>query len=315
MTQMVHELLDSKPEVESPKGVLRTDLSIEDYHDFGNIKKHGEAAVISKSMLSEMGCPAKFEWKYVKGNQSADKSVFNVGNAVHTLALEPDTFHDRFYVIPKGVRRDKRTAEYQGIIAEANGRKMLLEEGTTNESGYDDIKAMAESIASNKIALALLKRKGLAEPSIFWTDPTTGVKLRCRPDFMAEDGLIVDLKTARDAEPEAFFRAAFDCHYDVSVGMTCDGYKALYGKMPDNYVFLVVEKNGPCIIEAYDSFRPFDLEDPAKLTYLAAGNYRYRKFLESYKSCVDSGVWPAYSGKVNPMGIPRYALKKLDPEQ
>lgn len=314
---MTHELLDyqigEKPPFVS-KAELRGDVSIEDYHGLGDIKKHGVNAVLSKSQLVEMECPAKFKYKYIDGNRDPDKSAFNVGNAVHTLALEPDLFHDRFYIIPEGLKRDKRTADFKACMAEAGKRKMILAMGTKSESGFDNVQEMAKSLASNKMALALLKRPGLVEPSIFWQDEKTGLKLRCRPDFMADDGLIIDLKTARDVSPDKFFRDSFDNHYDVSVGMTSEGYEHLKGKKPDNYVFLAVEKKGPCIIQAYDSYRPFDPEDMARLTYYDSGRYRFRKYLDLFKACMESGEWPAYSSTVIPMGIPRYKLNELENE-
>jgi hypothetical protein len=299
MTQdALAELLDGVGA--APKAELFTDLSIEDYHK--------RRDVLSKSMLAEMGCPAKFKWKYIDGGEEPDSDCLNVGNAVHTLALEPKLFHDRFYVIKEGIRRDKRTDAYKAVMAEAGTRKLI----THND--FKDIQGMAASLASNKWALALLQGSGKIEPSIFWTDEETGIPLRCRPDFMRDDGLIVDLKTGHTAEPDGFMRTAWNCGYDISAAMTSEGYKILTGKVPDNYVYLVVEKEPPYIIEAYDSFRPCDPADPAHLTYFEAGAYRFRQALNRYKECRDSNHWPAYSGIISPMKVPYYGLKQMENE-
>lgn len=291
---------------EKSKATMLNDLSIEDYHDMGNVFKYGKNAIFSKSQLGLMDCPAKFKYEYIDGAEKEEKDFVIVGNAVHTLALEPDLFHSRIYLLPEGVRRDKRTDVYQKHLEAANGRKIIT------AGDFVDIQGMAKSLASNKKAMCLLQASGKIEASIFWQDEESGFNLRCRPDFMRDDGLIVDLKTAVSAEPNEFARSAFDCHYDVSVGMTVDGVEKLIGKKPDNYVFLVVEKKAPYIIEAYDSFRPWDKDDLAKTTYLDAGSYRYRKSLDKLGECFKTGIWGGYSDSINPMSVPRYAMKKLE---
>jgi hypothetical protein len=291
---------------EKSKATMLNDLSIEDYHDMGNVNKYGKNAIFSKSQLGLMDCPAKFKYEYIDGAEKEEKDFLNVGNAVHTLALEPDLFHSRIYLLPEGVRRDKRTDVYQKHLEAANGRKIIT------AGDFIDIQGMAKSLASNKKAMYLLQASGKIEASIFWQDEESGFNLRCRPDFMRDDGLIVDLKTANSAESNDFARSAFDCHYDVSVGMTVDGVEKLIGKKPDNYVFLVVEKKAPYIIEAYDSFRPWDKDDIAQTTYFDAGSYRYRQSIDKLKKCFDTGIWGGYSDSINPMSVPRYAMKKLE---
>ena len=307
MSQIYGEtIIPSQDDTKKKGAELKADMSIDDYHDLGNVKKHGDKAVFSKSQLALMDCPARFKYEYIDGAENEEKDNLNVGNAVHTLALEPDLFHSRFYLLPEGVRRDKRTEIYKAHIEAAKGRKIIT------AADFVDIQGMAKSLASNKKSMYLLQAAGKIEASIFWKDEESGFNLRCRPDFMRDDGLIVDLKTAASAEPSNFSRSAFDCHYDMSVAMTTDGVGRLIGKKPDNYVFLVIEKKPPYIIEAYDSFRPWDVEDVADTTYLDAGSYRYRQSLDKLKECFDTGIWGGYSDIINPMAVPRYAMKKLE---
>lgn len=288
------------------KAILSEELDIEEYHDLGDFRKHGDNAILSKSQLAKLDCPAKFKYEFMDGGAAEEKDHLNVGNAVHTLALEPDLFHDRFYVLPEGLRRDPRTAAYKAEIEAAGKRKMI----TFNDFG--DIEGMAKSLTSNKKALSLLDGAGLIEPSIFWNDDETGVRLRCRPDLMRDDGLIVDLKTGHSAEPMKFSRTAFDLHYDISVAMTCEGYKKLHGKKPDNYVFLMIESKAPYVIEAYDSFRPWDPDDMTKFTYFDAGWFRFRRMLDRFVECKKSGHWPGYQNIITPMSVPGYAMRNLE---
>lgn len=295
-----------------PSARLVGDLPIEDYHDLGNIRKHGANAVLSKSMLGAMDCPAKFKWKYIDGGQEEEKSYLNIGSAVHTLALEPDLFSKVFFVLPdtypdgKKVIRNPAHKAYQELLAQAGGKTIL------STAEHRTVMGMAQALAGNKKALALLRRPGKVEASIFWTDDETGIKMRCRPDFMADDGLIIDLKTAASADKDLFCRSAWSLHYDMSVAITCAGYKALTGKMPENYIFIAVEKEAPHIVEVYDSFRPCDPTDPARMNYFDAGWHRYREALKKYRQCMETGIFPSYSDIINPMSIPFYGLKQLE---
>jgi len=67
----------------------------------------------------DMACPALFRWRHILGHKRPATDALSVGSAVHTLALEPDTFAERFYIITEGVKRDKRTQAYKAEVEEA----------------------------------------------------------------------------------------------------------------------------------------------------------------------------------------------------
>ena len=94
--------------------------------------------------------------------------------------------------------------------------------------------------------------------------------------------------------------------------MTCEGVKKLTGKKPDNYVFLMVESKPPYVIEAYDSFRPWDPDDITKFTYFDAGWFRFRRMLDRFVECKKSGHWPGYQKIITPMSVPGYAMRNLE---
>lgn len=288
------------------KAYMVEDLSIDDYHDLGNIQKHGKDAVLSKSQLGDLDCPAKFKHAYVDGNAASDKDHFNVGNAAHTLALEPDLFDDRFYVLPEGLRRDARTDAFKACQVEAGKRKMITHNAHANLIG------MSKALLKSTIAMSILEGAGKIESSIFWKDKESGLSLRTRPDLMRDDGLLVDLKTCVSADPMRFSKAAFDNKYDISVAMMTAGYEMLHAKKPDNVVFLCIEKEPPYVIEAYDSFRPWDPDDMSKFTYFDAGWFRYRNALRQFNECMETGIWPGYSRTITPMSVPGYAMKALE---
>lgn len=280
-----------------------TDMSIDAYHSHGDIKGLGfDKAYISKSMLVDfMDCPARFKHKYIDGYKGDQKDFLNIGNAVHTLALEPELFKATYYILPEDIKRDARTKAYQEHL-EAAGDKTII-----REQDLGNIKGMAKALASNKKARVLFEAEGDIEASIFWTDKETGLKLRCRPDFMRHDGLIVDLKTTHSAKPDVFRKLAYDKAYDISVALTAEGYFALKDFMPSDYAFSIVETSAPHLIEAYSTFSPFDDD----LTYLHVGQTRLKDVLYRLADCIDRNVWPGYSDRILPLSIPPYKAKEF----
>lgn len=270
---------------------LKKDLPIEDYH-----KKDG---YISKSTLADiLDCPAKY--KYYQDNPKPEKNHLNVGNAVHTLALEPELFNARFFVLPECDRRTSAgKAIYQAAMDANAGKKLISKED------FVDIEGMAKSLRENKKALALLQAKGLVESSIYWEED--GMKFKARPDFLRDDGLVVDLKTTKSAFKPFFQKDAYNYHYDVSVALTSRGYKALTGNLPSNYVFLAVESKPPYIVEAYDSFRDFNGMD----SLYKFGEYRLTNAIDKLKECQQTGDWHGYNQGIESLGVPSYAINNM----
>ncbi|URN11311.1 PD-(D/E)XK nuclease-like domain-containing protein [Streptomyces radiopugnans] len=89
---------------------------------------------------------------------------------------------------------------------------------------------MADAIRRHPLVGPLLKPgTGIAERSIYWTDPATGVRCRCRPDWLRTlPGLTlcVDYKTCRDASPEAIAKAIRDHAYHQQDPWYIDGIEA-----------------------------------------------------------------------------------------
>lgn len=264
------------------------DIPIEEYH-----KKDGH---ISKSTLADiLDCPAVY--KYWQENQKPEKNHLNIGNCVHTLALEPELFAQRFLVLPECDRRTKEgKAIYAEALAGAGTKKIISKEDMV------DITGMADSLRKNKKSLALLQAKGRVEASIYFEDD--GLPFKCRPDYLRDDGLIVDLKTTKSAYKPFFQKDAWSYHYDISVALTSRGYKALTGDMPQNYVFLAVESQPPYLIEAYDTFREFD---DMGVSFAKMGDERLTMAINKLKDCTERDIWPSYNDSITPLGVPKYA--------
>lgn len=270
------------------------DMPMDEYHSHPSL---------SKSMLAVLGdCPARFKHMYIDGNKRQETESLRIGKAVHTLALEPKKWKAE-YVTFSGDRRTKQGKE-DYAEALASGKTII------NEKEIEQIEGMANSLSKNPFALALLKADGYAESTIIWNED--GLDLRCRPDFMRNDGLIVDLKTCRSANPSIFHSDAWKFHYDVSVAMTSRGYEAHFGKPADNYVFLCIEVEAPYIVECFESYAAMD--NITGMSYLSAGEVRLNKLINKYKECKAADNWPSYSGRITTMKIPSWAMKGLENE-
>lgn len=314
------------------KATLHKEMSIEDYH------AHSE--IISKSMLGDFAdCPARFKHKYIDNKPEKKTKSLRLGSAVHTLALEPEKWDNEYHVLPsiyyndkgdeKAFRNDLRIEavrdEYiaagydvdqndkkQWELSESPKSKLIL---SINER--EQVERMAEAITKNSFAFSLLKAEGYVESSIFFeaefenaeTGEMEAVKMRCRPDFMRNDGVNVDLKMGRSLKPSLFFNDSYNYHYDLSVAITNLGYEKLHGKPADNYVFIGVEPGEPHIVECFESEKPMD--ELTGLSYAEYGRLHLNHVMSQYLACRQKDSWPGYQTSIGNMEVPQWALRKF----
>lgn len=131
------------------------------------------------------------------------------------------------------------------FMQEAGGREML----TANE--YQHALRYREAVLAHPEAAVLLD-EGVAESSLYWHHPETKALLKCRPDWMRPDHVLVDLKFVRNASPSGFARDGSAHNYHIQDAHYCDGYETLTGHKP-SFVFVAVEKDGPL---GRDVFKP-----------------------------------------------------------
>ena len=171
-----------------------------------NREYHADPA-ISKSDLDQIH-RSPMHWQYRKAHPPEQTPALLVGSAVHKMILEPSGFADEFVVAPETDRRTKAGREaYQAFQESAAGKTVITPEL------YRLCTDMAEALHHCQTARQLLTG-GKAEQSFFWDDARTGIRCKCRPDYL-RDGFCVDYKTTQDASPEAFQKAAYRYRYPV----------------------------------------------------------------------------------------------------
>jgi hypothetical protein len=270
--------------------VIRDDLTAEAYHaDRTSISSSGLRALLAP------GCPAQF--KYDRDNPKPPKREFDLGHAAHKLVLgigeelEPLDFDNYLTKAAKTARDEARAA----------GAVPLL----THE--WEQVQAMAAAIRQHPVAGPLFTPGGgVAERSIFWTDPRTGARCRCRPDWLPHRGdgrlVVVDYKTARAVDPEAIQRAVYERGYHAQAAFYLDGVKAasLHGGQEPAFVFAFQSKTPPYLVHLVE------LDYPA----LVLGAARNERALRIFADCERSGVWPGFNDRITYLPLPPWAEKK-----
>src|SRR5207237_4784056 len=77
----------------------------------------------------------------------------------------------------------------------------------------------------------------------------TGVPCKARPDYLPAHGRwIVDLKTAASVNPRSWRDQAYRLGYHARAAWYLDGCAAVLGQAPEEYWFVLVEKEPPYLV-------------------------------------------------------------------
>lgn len=252
---------------------------------------HNERSAVSSSQLKRMLIsPAHFQHGMDAEEESSEAKLF--GTVLHARLLEPDTFAQRFFAMPKV---DRRTNQGKALAAAFD----KAAEGMTAfpEAWRAQIDAMVKSARAHP-KIAEILAQGEAEVALAWVDPETAVKCKCKPDWWAGPRLVADVKTALDISWEGFSRACAKYGYHLSAAMYVEGIEQVCGVRPD-WGFIALEKEAPHCAAAYKASEGF----------LARGRNDFRKALRMLAHCRESGRYPGYQadGQWELMDLPRWA--------
>lgn len=262
-------------------------------------KEYRQHPAISRSELFKIAeSPEKF--KYYQENPEEPTPALVLGQLFHAMALQPETVAEQFAVAPNV---DRRTKE---------GKKEWLEfqemsKGWTvaTEDMIEQATAMCEALKRNEFVAKLLK--GEKEKPFFWVDDLTNEECKCRADCITNiNGLdiIVDLKTAENADTDTFMRHAVKYGYDLQAAMYSEGVRKCTGK-ECAFVFIVIEKKPPYAVNILQA-------DKAFITH---GFDMFRELLGIYHDCKQTGNWYGYLGKhniINNLELPAYLAKEIE---
>lgn len=238
----------------------------------------------------------------LKENERETKKHLDFGTLAHTLFLEPEQFENEFVIGPKFDRRTKAGKEDAAAWEAANQGKIIIDEYMLQGA-----KRIANNLRGLSSYQLMQDHSGMAEASIFFTDPVYGLNLRVRPDYHIvpceafQNGLLFDVKTTTDARPFKFQRSCSDFGYDISATMYREGFQQHYGtEGKPEFIFLVAESSAPFNVKQY---RASDL-------FLSIGERRYNKAKELLAESLLIDKWNGYSTELEDISLPQYMLNQ-----
>jgi hypothetical protein len=253
------------------------------FADTANLSQSGAKLLLPPS------CPAKF--KQVREAREKPKRVWDVGSLCHKIVLGAGA---DIVVIEAG---DYRTKAAQNMRDEARDSGLI----PALRKEVEAAELMNAKLREHDLAGELFK-SGDAELSCYATDPESGVLLRARFDWYTfYDGrvVVVDYKTAADANPDLFARKAVEYGYHIQAAWYYQIAQLLELDTDPRVLFVVQEKQPPYLVSVVE------LDQDA----LYLGVQRKLEAIRIYQWCVENDCWPGWGGGINTVSLPAWAYK------
>jgi exodeoxyribonuclease VIII len=251
-----------------------------------NADYHADPALSSSGLKELAKSPAHY-LEY-RSNPSIPTASMVLGSAFHSALLEEGLHRGDVLLAPGNTRSTKI---YKEFADQHLGKIILLEDE------FRRVEGMVSAVDRHSVASALLK-DGVAESSIFWTDPETGVQCKCRPDFLRNDGRIIDVKTTRDASVDAFQRSIMQFKYHWQSAWYLEGVSLARDEKVQDFIHLVVESEAPYGIGIYV------LDDGS----LDKAMDDIRRLRSKFANCLHTGEWESYPPQIQNISIPQWAF-------
>lgn len=254
---------------------------------------HADTTRISASMIKMMHAktPAHvYDAFFAPDREQPDSASLDFGKMFHAAVLEPETFDDKYMVIPEGL--DRRTKEGKALWADilASGKQAVA------DNKFNDVKKMAANIHKLPIWSKIMDNNPQFEKTVMTENRRIRMDIFVEPCDDFPRGLIVDLKSCADASP---YRFGYDCNkfgYHIQAAHYCDVVFEVSGFKPD-FIILASEKTRPFIAKAYE-IGQIELSIGLKLASEA-----YGRLIE----CLALEEWPAYGDDIEPIALPTFA--------
>lgn len=259
------------------------------YPDLANEMYHSEPGISKSNLDAIHRSPAHFLASLEQPDEPTEAMM--LGTAFHAAVLEPERFLAEYAVAPDIKRTTKAGKEaFAEWQAQNIGKISLSAEQMTM------IKAMRESVFANPIAKKLVE---MTQHEISVYADLDGVLCKCRPDGWSQsEGIMIDLKSAKDASPEGFQKAVANGRYHVQNAYYKRIVESLTGERQEAFYFLVCEKEPPFALAMYE-LDPLTVE---------IGERTAEDDLRVFRDAVERGEWNAYARTIQPLSLPRWAM-------
>lgn len=264
---------------------------------------HADKEYMSATTLKEAAKTMAHLRHYLYEKEKERKSHFDFGNAFEIALMDVMNGTDEFdsscalfddLQRPEIEKNFNSTLnrEWKKDFFDTNKYKYIL--NASGQESKETMDFMLESCWKTPNIQLLLKNTDY-QKTIFWTDEETGIKLKTRPDVCKiNKQVIIDIKTTKDASPNAFKRDAANYDYPLQAITQIEGViKSGLMSEVDYYYWLAIEKNAPYNAQIYH----FTHEDRDW------NHDRFRYILERVKEAMDSDIWNGYSDPSDNFGI------------
>jgi len=245
-------------------------------------EQYAKVDALNASLIKKLHCsPAHAKAYMDKLNEQEETEALLFGSAFHAALLEPTRFRDFMKVFPKCDRRTtigkQQAAEFEASLVD--GDIIVQEKWLTQITG------MLNAISNHAMAAPLLTT-GVREACLYWEDPKFGVTCKARYDFISTDGIPLDIKTARDANPDRVSRTIFseDLLYFLQAGHYSSGAEATKVALPEAFGFIFIEKEPPYAL-CVKMMEGADLQ---------VSKLHRDRLVKKYAAAKRTNIWPSY---------------------
>lgn len=229
-----------------------------------------------------MRSPADFKFQVQNPEEKHDTPALIFGKLFHTMVLEPHKVEKLYWILDVTKRPEKDKSMASAKNKEWKAEQYAKNEGKTLVTSEDIANAEGMQKSVMEQAGDFITNAKQFEREIHWNK--RGVKMKGyidgdHPDYM------FDLKTALDAEPDAWMRKAFyDYKSDMQAAIYLDGDgRGIYNGEKEFY-FIVVEKRPPYLCSII-KVSPERIKDAM---------FKYTAALEKLKACRRDKEWPHF---------------------
>jgi exodeoxyribonuclease VIII len=254
---------------------------------------------LSHSKLSCLAqSPMEFKMRHIDDPPTLPKKesdAFAMGHAVHCLALEPESFSDRFFVLPKIDRRTKEGKAAYAEIQEASKSKTLLD-----GDDYADAIACVQALNNHaEFATIMAQPRRVEVPFEF---DLFGHRFKAKPDCIIDSmKLIIDIKTTDDASPHRWQWSAVDYGYHRQSYIYQQAVQLETNEWY-RFIFAVVEKPKPSTRGIPPTVALYELDPDT----VRMGLEDSAGLVLQYESRLEANNWQQpYSSGIVPLRLPK----------
>lgn len=255
-----------------------------------NEEYHARSTYVGSSTLKTIALKTPAHFKAQMDTPSETTPAMILGTHVHAAVLEGRLPLSR----PKWDLRTKAGKELAAKWDELNPN--VRDEDVCDEETYETVCAIRDAVLTHPLARELVS-SGTNECSGYAFCPTHGVVRKIRPDARNRT-VLVDLKTTLDASAREFGRSICRLGYHIQGAFYLDTANLIDGEGTyDTFAWIAVETKPPFAVAVY----------VADEDLLERGRVLYQNALETYASCVRTGVWPGYGSQAMTISLPKWA--------